>query len=273
MAKIIRGIKDIANAVYAPVKTKLKRYYRPKQYIKKYGRKKGMELYHKFHSNTPNTLVEYDIPEYDHSLFLRTSTSDEPTFRQVFMNIRYEIDLPTAPKTIIDGGSNVGYASVFYAKKYPQAHILAVEPDSSNFEMIEKNTLRYPNIDKIKSAIWGNSTWLKISNPDAQKWAIEVEETKSNDENAFQAFSISDLISKMGWESVDLLKLDIEGSEMSVFEEGYEEWLPKVKLLIIELHERMRPGCTAVFETAINKYNFERSISGENLVYINKNIT
>ena len=77
----------------------------------------------------------------------------------------------------------------------------------------------------------------------------------------------------MNWKSLDLLNLDIEGSEMSVFESGYEEWLPKVKLLIIELHERMRPGCTAVFEKAINQYHFERSISGENLVYRNKDLT
>tara|TARA_A100000171_G_scaffold52986_1_gene75025 strand:+ start:4061 stop:4882 length:822 start_codon:yes stop_codon:yes gene_type:complete len=273
MAKMIRGIKNIANSLYAPIKTKLKRYYRPKQYIKKYGRKKGLELYHKFHSLAPNTLIKYDIPGYNHDLFLRTNTSDEPTFRQVFMNLRYEIELPTAPKTIIDGGSNVGYASVFYAKKYPEAEILAVEPDSSNFEMIEKNTQEYPSIHKIKSAIWGKTALLKISNPDAEKWAIEVEETTENNEHAFQAYSISDLISKMNWKSVDLLKLDIEGSEMSVFESGYEEWLPKVKLLIIELHERMRPGCTAVFENAINQYHFERSISGENLVFTNKDLT
>lgn len=272
MTKIIRSIKDIANSAYVPIKSKLKKYYRPKQYIKRYGKKKGLELYHKFHSNSPNALIEYDIPDFAHPLFLRTHTSDEPTFRQVFMNIRYEIDLPSEPKTIIDGGSNVGYASVFYSKKYPKAEILAIEPDSSNFEMIEKNTFGYPNIHKIKSAIWGKSTWLKISNPDAEKWAIEVEETKSIDEHSFQAFSISDLISKMGWESVDLLKLDIEGSEISVFEKGYEEWLPKVKLLIIELHERMRPGCTEAFESAINQYNFQRSVSGENLVYTNNTL-
>jgi len=270
MAKIIRGIKDIANSVYAPIKTKLKRYYRPKQYIKKYGKKKGLELYHKFHSNTPNTLIEYNIPGFDHSLFLRADTSDEPTFRQVFMNIRYEIELPSEPKTIIDGGSNIGYASVFYANKYPEAQILAIEPDSSNFELIKKNTTPYQNITTLKSAIWGKSTWLKINNPDTEKWAFEVEETQPESEGAFEAFSISDLIKKMEWDSVDLLKLDIEGSEISVFEQGYEEWLPKVKLLIIELHERMRPGCTQIFEKAIGKYNFEKSISGENLVYINK---
>ena len=270
MTPLIKRVKKIANMAYSPVKQRLKRFYRPKQYITKYGKKKGLELYHKFHSPVAETLVEYEVPEYPHSLFLRAHTSDEPTFRQVFMNIRYEIDLPSKPKTIIDGGSNIGYASVFYAQKYQGAEILAIEPDSSNFELVQKNTSPYKNITAIKSAIWGRSTWLRINNPLTEKWAFEVEETTPDKPDAFEAFSIQDLIERMNWQSVDLLKLDIEGSEMSVFEQGYEQWLPKVKLLIIELHERMKPGCTAVFEKAIGRYNFEKSISGENLVYINR---
>ena len=271
MANLKRIIKNIANGAYAPIKAKLKKSYRPKQYIKKYGQVKGMELYHKFHSGPEGELVEYEIPGYLSPLFLRVGTSDEPTFRQVFMNVRYEIDLPFSPKTIIDGGSNIGYASVFYANKYPQAEILAIEPDSSNFEMVIKNTSKYPNVKRIQSAIWGKTTHLKIKNPETEKWAFEVIETTKNEEGAFEAFSIQDLIDRMNWETVDFLKLDIEGSEMSVFKSGYESWLPKVKLLIIELHERMQPGCTEVFEKAIRKYNFKKSISGENLVYINQN--
>jgi FkbM family methyltransferase len=270
MPHLIHTIKKIANSAYAPIKAKLKKSYRPKQYIKKYGREEGIKLYQKFNSGSEGEIVEYEIPNYPSPLFLRVGTSDEPTFRQVFMNIRYEIDLPFSPKTIIDGGSNIGYASVFYAKKYPKAEVLAIEPDSSNFEMVEKNTLNYPNIKRIQSAIWGKSTYLKIKNPETEKWAFEVIETTKNEEGAFEAFSIQDLINKMGWDSVDFLKLDIEGSEMSVFNSGYESWLPKVKLLIIELHERMQPGCTEVFEKAIGKYNFKKSISGENLVYINQ---
>lgn len=271
MANLKRIIKNIANGAYAPIKAKLKKSYRPKQYIKKYGQVKGMELYHKFHSGPEGELVEYEIPGYLSPLFLRVGTSDEPTFRQVFMNVRYEIDLPFSPKTIIDGGSNIGYASVFYANKYPQAEILAIEPDSSNFEMVIKNTSKYPNVKRIQSAIWGKTTHLKIKNPETEKWAFEVIETTKNEGGAFEAFSIQDLIDRMNWEAVDFLKLDIEGSEMSVFKSGYESWLPKVKLLIIELHERMQPGCTEVFEKAIGKYNFKKSISGENLVYINQN--
>lgn len=271
---LIRSIKNIANGAYAPIQKQLKYYYRPKQYVKKWGKNIGRSLYDDFFSfETEGELTKFKLPNYPHDLFLRKGTSDEPTLRQVFMNIRYEMDLPFEPKTILDGGANVGYASVFFADKYPQAQILSIEPDSGNFEMIEKNTSYYENITPVKSAIWGKSTNLKILNPDMEKWAFEVGETTEDDPDSFQAFSISDLIKKQVWENIDILKLDIEGSEASVFAEEYQEWLPKVKLLIIELHEKMKPGCTEIFEKAINQFNFTASISGENLVYLNNDLT
>lgn len=268
---IRRKIKDFANNAYEPLKTKLKLYYRPKQYVRKWGAD-GLELYKDFFdSSRQGEETSFSLTGYPHKLYLRRGTSDEPTLRQVFMNTRYEMDLGFSPKTILDGGANVGYASVFFAHKYPDAEVLSIEPDNSNFEQVKKNTAHYPNVTPIQTAIWGNSSFLKIINPKTEHWAFEVAECDATDAGAFKAVSIADLIAKQGWESIDILKLDIEGAEMSVFQEGYEEWLPKVRLLIIELHERMRPGCTEVFEKAIAKYPFDKSISGENLVYINRN--
>lgn len=265
---IVRGIKNIVNGAYAPIQSKLKLYYRPKQYTSKFGKEKGLALYHKFYTDTtPEKEVSFTVDGYEHDLYLRQDTSDVPTFQQIFLNTRYEMDLPSQPKTIIDGGANVGFASVYFANKYPEAEVLAVEPDTSNYSLVERNTASYSNIKTIQSAIWGKTTSLRIKNPDFEKWAFEVEETDASAKGAFQAFSIPALIEKMGWESVDFLKLDIEGSEANVFASGYESWLPKVKVLIVELHEKMQPGCTEVFEKAMSKYPFKKTVSGENLIY------
>lgn len=269
----VRSVKNIANSLYAPIQDGLKLYYRPKQYTRKFGKENGLALYYQFYSNAiEDKVVEFRLDGYEHQLYLRQGTSDVPTFQQIFLNTRYEMDLPFSPKTIIDGGANIGFASVFFANKYPDAEVLAVEPDSSNYQLVGKNTVAFPNIKMLQSAIWGKTTSLRIKNPDFEKWAFEVEETNSEAEGAFQAYSISDLIQQMGWESVDFLKLDIEGSEMNVFASNYESWLPKVKLLIIELHEKMQPGCTEVFEKAMSNYNFKKTVSGENLMYINQDL-
>ena len=72
---------------------------------------------------------------------------------------------------------------------------------------------------------------------------------------------------KMDWDHIDILKLDVEGAEKEIFSSNYEDWLPKTKVLIIELHDRMRKGCSKVVFSAISEYNFSLDISGENLVF------
>lgn len=67
----------------------------------------------------------------------------------------------------------------------------------------------------------------------------------------------------------DFLKIDIEGVEKQLFEKGNFNWLKKVHVLIIELHDRFSPGCAISFYSTIQTLNFSQFSNGENLVYIN----
>ena len=53
-----------------------------------------------------------------------------------------------------------------------------------------------------------------------------------------------------GIHSIDLLKVDIEGAEVEVFESC--PWIRNVELLAIELHDRVRDGCSSVVQRAAN---------------------
>ena len=59
------------------------------------------------------------------------------------------------------------------------------------------------------------------------------------------------------------------GSEKTVFEHNYESWLPFVKVLVIELHDRMVKGASSAVFEAIGKYDFSFGIKGENIVFSN----
>ena len=72
---------------------------------------------------------------------LRDNKSDKPIFFQVFYEKQYDlygIDFPDAKK-IIDGGANIGCASVYFSLRFPNAEILAIEPEKNNFELLKKN--------------------------------------------------------------------------------------------------------------------------------------
>lgn len=71
-------------------------------------------------------------------LEIRPGTSDMAVFRKIFLQREYSLECGQKPKLIIDGGANVGYASIFFAHKYPSAHIIAIEPEKRNYQMPPK---------------------------------------------------------------------------------------------------------------------------------------
>jgi hypothetical protein len=66
--------------------------------------------------------------------------------------------------------------------------------------------------------------------------------------------------------------MDIEGSEKEVFESSYEYWLPKTRMLIIELHDNMKNGTSKSLFAAISKYDFSFDMRDENLIFTNTSI-
>jgi hypothetical protein len=68
-------------------------------------------------------------------------------------------------------------------------------------------------------------------------------------------------------ESLDIVKLDVEGAEAMIFKDNYDKWLARTKVLIIELHEGCWPGSSVNFESAIKNYPFSRSKNGEFLIF------
>ena len=213
-------------------------------------------------------LVSIKFPGLKHRMYLRSGTSDFKLFRNIFVNGEYDIDLPFTPKTIIDGGGNIGMAALIFANRYPDAQIVTVEPEDSNFNILKKNVSAYKNITALKAGIWRNSSYLNISNPHGGKWAFIIEESDVPNEKSIKGFSIDDIIKNSGWQNADLVKLDIEGSEKEVFESNPDPWLDKAKAVIIELHDWIKPNCSDAVYNAIHHFNFRESLSGENIVFV-----
>lgn len=80
---------------------------------------------------------------------------------------------------------------------------------------------------------------------------------------------IDSVLALSGHRNIDLLKLDVEGAEKEIFSVNYENWLPYTKVIMIELHDRFKHGCSKAFFSAVAKYDFSFSIRGENCILVN----
>jgi FkbM family methyltransferase len=212
------------------------------------------------------SCIKFSNPEYQYPIFLRNDTSDIQIFYQILFNKSYNFFYDTEPDVIFDLGANIGLASVYFTNKYPKTRIIAVEPERSNFDLLLKNTKNYDNISCYNNGIWYKKAFLEIEDNKADNWEYKVRETDNPNASSIKAITIDDLMNKLKINKIDILKIDIEGSEKELFEKNYECWLPKVNVIVIELHDRMRDYSSKSFFKALVNYNFSLSIQGENLI-------
>ena len=207
------------------------------------------------------------LPKYKHPIFLRNNTTDITVFYQMFLAKSYHLNYNVDPKIIVDCGANIGLSVAYFKNRFPNSKVIAIEPEFSNFEMLKINTKSYDEVFCINSGIWNKSTNLIIKNSDYGNWGFMVEEVDYKNEYTVEAISINEIISQFEIEQIDILKIDIEGSEKELFEKNFENWLKLTKVLIIELHDGLREGASKSFFKAISEYEFTMARKDENLIF------
>jgi len=225
----------------------------------------GVKILKEVSRNTDG-IFSVQLKGIRHPFFLRGKSSDIPIFYQIFYYKEYEVSYKFSPKYILDLGANIGLASIYFRNVYPDAIIVAVEPDSENFNMLLKNTEVYDDIHCIKYGVWNKSTNLEIIDRDKGEWRYSTKEVEFENEHTVKAISIEDIIEKFNIPYIDIIKMDIESAEKEVFEGHHEKWLPKVKSLIIELHDTYKEGCSKSLFNALINYNFSTRLKGENII-------
>jgi FkbM family methyltransferase len=210
--------------------------------------------------------IRIDFGKGKLEIILRTETTDYSVFKQIFINHDYDILIPFEPEWILDAGANNGVSSLFFSRKYPASKILAIEPDAGNFETLTANTKAEKNILPMNCAIWGTTCFLNINSTDeVNKDAITVQRNKDENKNSIRAYSINDLLKINGIKNFDIVKIDVEGSEVEIFSAN-TEWLSKVRIIIIELHDWIKKGCTVAVFKALVPWGLFIQLRGENII-------
>src|ERR1700704_4875757 len=153
--------------------------------------------------------------QLNHPIFLRIDTSDFCAYRDVliFKSKSYEPDIADfSPSTIVDAGAHIGMASILFALKYPTARIIAIEPETSNFAALVRNTAPYKTITPIQAALWREDGEVTLGPSNAHpKGAFQIVE---NGRQRVRAIKMDTLMRETGIASIDLFKGDIEGAEI-----------------------------------------------------------
>jgi len=162
---------------------------------------------------------------------------DLATFWQIFFAGAYHVK--PSDRRIVDAGANHGMFTLYTALRSPQATIASLEPFPATFERLRRTVAENGIAERVMlfpAALHGRDGIAHMdSGADIGSQFRRVQATGGT---AVESISLESLLAKCNWDSVDLLKLDIEGSEFEVLLNAPAEALRRIRRISMEFHPR-----------------------------------
>lgn len=170
---------------------------------------------------------------------------------------------------IIDAGANIGDETLRFRLHYPNAQIVAVEPSALNYKLLFHNFSGDGLTTCLKAALWSSCTDLGLcANPNGNQESFHVTPHGELATEAIHALTIENIMERMNWTHIDILKLDIEGAEHELFMHNYECWIAKVNAFVFEVPDSDTPETTQLIFERLKGSSYNVSVCGECLVLI-----
>jgi len=184
-------------------------------------------------------------------------------------------DSKTKVRTIVDAGANIGTETLRFRFFHPSATIIAVEAAKSNYDLLVKNIDADPAIHPVNAGLHSRACKLAVRNAGHSNESFRVVELPPDAEDYdVVGTTIPELMRTYRLDRIDILKLDIEGAEKSVFDATADAWIGQVKALIFECPDADAPGTTAqIFDVLKrNGISVRTYLHGECLILIRDDV-
>ena len=220
------------------------------------------------------------VPGYASELWLRPIRSDYSIFWQCVVQGQYNFDqFPQMAElrrraevmlqsghtpVIIDGGGNIGLAALGFARDYPFAQVVTVEPDADNFAVLARNVAALPAVTPVQGAVASRRGHSRVIAHDRGSAGLMTEFCAADTPGAVPAWTVPDLVGMVPHGRPWIVKLDIEGAQDELFS-GNLDWVGQTDLIVLEPDDWAFPwsGSTVNFFRALAPHRFDYLLHGE----------
>lgn len=212
------------------------------------------------HKKTESEFVTCKI--FGYQVYAYNYTSLFNLFNEIFIDGEYFFSTRSSSPKILDCGANIGFATLFFKKLYPNAEIICFEPNPLSYKLLEMNVKvnNLHDVTLINKAISNEVGHLDffIGNEQGSVVASLSEDRSNTSRITVEAIQLSQFI---GNEIFDLAKIDIEGAEHLVIEDlSQANRVNSIKEYMIEYHHMTDKG-------RVNLAGFLSSMESFGLLY------
>jgi FkbM family methyltransferase len=192
----------------------------------------------------------------ERDFFFRRDSSDSRVIDQVFHANAYDLarlrrfrhlveflirNCRTGKRPlIVDGGANIGASALYFATKFPDALVVAIEAEFGNYQLLAENA-KGLGIVAVHGAIAAASGRVRVVDAGEGFWGYRTQSAERG-EAGVRSVTMPQIYETYGSECFPFIaKIDIEGGEKDLFSRN-AEWVRYTPLLIVELHDWLLPS-------------------------------
>lgn len=181
--------------------------------------------------------VRVRVRGYDRPVHVRIGESDISVLWQVYGKRELDVSIDPPVRVILDLGANVGYATRWFMDHWPEAKVIAVEPSATNAASLRLNNPDTSRLSVLEAAIGSRDGHCRIVNPTDPAWALRVGDCGPGDDGALPMKRLGTILAEGGFDSADIVKIDIEGAEVDLLNDpDAVALLGRSRCVIIETH-------------------------------------
>ena len=203
---------------------------------------------------TRESIFGYEVHFFDYRVFATL-------FEELYVAEVYYFSTTSPEPLIVDCGSNIGLAVLYFKRLYPKCRIIAFEPDRATFEMLERNVKanNLADVTLVQKALYDSVGSVPFFISPEQPGLLVQSTRKENLASSQETMVETEMLSTYLSEPVDFLKMDIEGAEDHVLKDLNETGkLALVREIVLEYHHHLTPreDKLGVFLKTLEQTNF-----------------
>ena len=180
-----------------------------------------------------NLLHSVSLRNLKYPIQLRQGTQDAHAVINNVIREEYgRFRLTKEPEWMIDAGAYIGDTAAYFLSRFPSLKVIALEPNPPTYEVAKQNLKPYGERAILQNV--GLFSAEKVVNFAGDGTGASI----SKFGNKIQCTTILSILERYSISRLDILKMDIEGAEESVFLSEPYALLSRIDLLLIEIHSK-----------------------------------
>jgi FkbM family methyltransferase len=192
-----------------------------------------------FRDPNDTTPVFFDLAFDGRRYRVHMRKSDIFTLAEIFRERQYALvsAVPDAP-LVIDGGANIGLSVIWFLARHPGATVHCFEPEPGNLRLLRANVGDRTDVVVNAQALGQGSGRVALHVSESGAMHSVVDRDAGAQAVDVDVVDLASYLQHQRLATVDVLKLDIEGSEMDALE-GLGDRIHDVAIIVGEFHERL----------------------------------